>query len=909
MAELKLISPLLSNMEVEDCISSHAGTSVYIVRSTKTKQTYVLKHICVPESQKQVDALMFTGAASTPEEAQKYYEQVVSDYQIELEQLESLSSSQNLACFRSYQIMPKEDGVGYELYLLCEQYKTLPEYLQENAMTQLCAVNLGMDLCSALSDLRQADMIHRDVKPSNIYLSSQGHFVLGDLGIAPIKDLKYCSMPESMLSSYSAPELFSLVGTIHPTTDIYSVGLILYRIFNGNHGPFEDEQTSAKAADKRRVTGEALPAPMYADYEMSEIILKACAFKPEDRYQTPDELKEALVEYMKRNEATDTLIVPPIAGELEVIDPTLEEEVEPVQFADTEQMPEDFKQNFSPDTQMLNSIIDSVHKEMEGEPLTNSLEPDDDVDDLPTGSSTNNRKRRRRSKWIVPLVCIVLLASAILGLIYYYVIAPSTIHVDSITILDKGTDYITVRVASGEKDGSFGVICTDTYGNAMRQSFISGTDNTFTSLIPGAQYTFTVEPGNNEKLTGSYTAAASTVSQTEILSFTASTVSVTQCELNLIVLEGPDPGIWSVSYEADGIPAKTATFEGHSTVIANLQSNADYTFTLLEPEGTKLTGETQTTFSTVPMVDIESVNVALSSSKAILSWTAVGDMPEMWTVTVSGPDGYSDTQVVSATTITLEDLSAGKDYEVVISTPTMLQDVSVAVTPTVLQMTGFLAETDSDTNDVLLSWETQSEAPESEQWLIKWKPTDFDSEGTSGEQTLDVSGDNSLRIPFLNFVPGLTYEFSIGFASEETIEGTTTASAVIPTTDKYAAHGMKSAYLGLFLRPNKEDFHVNDLRYNRASFAKSEAIAFALQPIQEIDDKSEEMSVILMIREENGKLVDFEKLSGSYDWANMWEKNLFIGSFPRTPQQDGKYVMEIYFNNRYVTKASFEIKK
>ena len=315
MAELKLISPLLSNMEVVECVSVRGAAAVYIVRSTKSGQTYVLKHISVPESQKQVDALMFTGAAATKEDAQKYYEQVVSDYQTELTTLETLSASPNLDCFRSYQIAPKEDGVGYDMYLLAEHRKTLVDYLSDNAMTKLCAVNLAMDLCSALIDLRAAGLIHRDVKPSNIYLNAQGHFLLGDLGIAKIDDLKYCTMPESMLSSYSAPELFSLLGTIEPTTDIYSVGLILYRIFNGNHAPFEDENTSAKAADRRRVTGEALPVPMYADYEISEIILKACAFQPADRYQSPQELKDALVEYMKRNQVDDTLIVPPIAGE------------------------------------------------------------------------------------------------------------------------------------------------------------------------------------------------------------------------------------------------------------------------------------------------------------------------------------------------------------------------------------------------------------------------------------------------------------------------------------------------------------------------------------------------------------------------------------------------------------------
>ena len=325
MPELKMISPLLTNMELVKCVSVRGGTSVYIVKSTKSNQSYYLKHICIPESQKQVDALMFTGAAATVEDAQNYYKQVAADYQAELETLEKLSASPNIGCYRSYQIEPKEDGVGFEIYLLAEYRQTLAEVLAGTPMTQSGAVNLGVDLCSALCSLREAGLIHRNVKPSNVYLSSSGHYLLGDLGIAKIDELKYCSMPETMLSSFSAPELFSLLGTIEPTTDIYSVGMILYRIYNGNHGPFEDEKTSARAADKLRVTGEQLPVPMYADYEMADIVLKACAFKPEDRYQTPQELQEALLEYGKRNEASDALIVPPIQGEPEPIDPNAED--------------------------------------------------------------------------------------------------------------------------------------------------------------------------------------------------------------------------------------------------------------------------------------------------------------------------------------------------------------------------------------------------------------------------------------------------------------------------------------------------------------------------------------------------------------------------------------------------------
>ena len=140
LAELKLVSPLLSNMEVVSCISARGAVSVYLVKSTKTAQTYILKHISVPESQKQVDALLFTGAASSTEDAQKYYEQVVTDYREELETLEQLAASPNLDCFRSYQIEPKEDGVGFDIYLLAEHRTTLSEYLADNAITHLCAV-------------------------------------------------------------------------------------------------------------------------------------------------------------------------------------------------------------------------------------------------------------------------------------------------------------------------------------------------------------------------------------------------------------------------------------------------------------------------------------------------------------------------------------------------------------------------------------------------------------------------------------------------------------------------------------------------------------------------------------------------------------------------------------------------
>ena len=244
---------------------------------------------------------------------------------------------------------------------------------------------------------------------------------------------------------------------------------------------------------------------------------------------------------MKRNQVDDTLIVPPIAGEHEPVDLTQEEEIEPVQFADTDSLPEDFKENFSPDTQMLNSLIDSVHKEAQKDPegygISGSLEPDEE-DDAPLDDSGAPKKRRKKSRWLPIALCCLLLIAGIGAAVYFFIIAPSNIHIDDITLLDAGTDHLTVQVDSAEKDGSFQVVCSDTYGNKFHQSFQANTGLTFSGLVPGTQYTVTIEPANGEKLTGNYSIMATTLAQTEILSFTATAVSVTQAELNLIILDG-----------------------------------------------------------------------------------------------------------------------------------------------------------------------------------------------------------------------------------------------------------------------------------------------------------------------------------------------------------------------------------
>ena len=63
--------------------------------------------------------------------------------------------------------------------------------------------------------------------------------------------------------------------------------------------------------------------------------------------------------------------------------------------------------------------------------------------------------------------------------------------------------------------------------------------------------------------------------------------------------------------------------------------------------------------------------------------------------------------------------------------------------------------------------------------------------------------------------------------------------------------------------------------------------------------------VNLVIRDADGKIVDSS--SSVLVWKDMWEKNMFVGYFPRTPQTDGDYVLSIYIGNQLLGSAKFKI--
>lgn len=307
MSKAKLISPMLDNFLMGDPISDHHGVRCCPAMEKDADHKYIVKIVSVPASQVQLDALLLTGACKDQESALAYFREIAEGVTEEAHILQRLAQLEGFLPYHSWQIVPMENEVGYDVYLLSTYQKTLENLISRNSLTQLNAINLGLDLCASLSAARRMGYLYADLKPSNVYITGDNEYRIGDLGFLKLDSLKYASLPDKYRSAYTAPEIADAYAALNTTLDIYAAGMILYRIYNGGELPVLDS--------------DSLPAPLYADQEMAEIILKACAKDPEERWQTPADMGQAIVSYMQRNGANDTPIIP---------EPVEEPEPEPV---------------------------------------------------------------------------------------------------------------------------------------------------------------------------------------------------------------------------------------------------------------------------------------------------------------------------------------------------------------------------------------------------------------------------------------------------------------------------------------------------------------------------------------------------------------------------------------------------
>ncbi len=164
---------------------------------------------------------------------------------------------------------------------------------RENQLPEAEVIILGMAICEALTYLHYSDpqIVHRDIKPGNVKITPDGHVFLVDFGLAKIVQSGQATTTgaRAMTPGYSPPEQYGTARTDH-RSDIYSLGATLYAALCGAL----PEDGLARAMDQATLTPVRKHNPGVSR-RLAAAIEKALAVQPDDRFQTAEEFRIALL--------------------------------------------------------------------------------------------------------------------------------------------------------------------------------------------------------------------------------------------------------------------------------------------------------------------------------------------------------------------------------------------------------------------------------------------------------------------------------------------------------------------------------------------------------------------------------------------------------------------------------------
>lgn len=964
MSDQKLVSPLLDGFIMGEPMSSHDGVRCCPAVKEDSDDKYIVKIISIPASQNQLDALLLTGACKDAAAAADYFKELADDVVREARLLQQLSRLEGFLSYDGWQLVPMEDNkLGYDIYLLGTYKRSLEKFLRSNTMTHLSAVNLGLDLCAALSICRRAGYIHVDLKPGNIYLCGDREYRIGDLGFVKLKSLKYAALPSKYRSCYTPPELHDDMATLNPTVDIYAVGLILYRIYNNGKLPFEGHAPA-----------EELPAPANADYEMAEIILKACNPNPRHRWQTPIEMGQALASYMQRNTVNDIPIVPPVIDnpiDEEEVQEAAEEETETAEIPEFDEtapseeniddlpeggMTDEFNAMFAQADDLLSAEVPDagyLTGDPEDELVSNDTEPafDEPADDesaeaeLPEGDMDDEDtqisrllrsygshrytveddeggeeddeldeafKALRKEDDHASIgvsdrkkgrgwvgFLVFLLVAALAAGAGYYYYSNYYLLPIDNLEVSVAEDTILVNVTTDVDEALLTVVCTDTYGNVQTRTLSDGTAK-FTQLNAGTQYQITVTASGFHQTSNVTSRNCTTSRQTQILDFTAKTGAEDGAVILNFTVDGPGVEDWVVEYSAAGEEPKSLSFTGHMVTVTGLTLDQVYTFELIPASSSDLWLVGNTTLEYTAKKNVVAENVEIvSCSDGILN--IQWNVPEDAAVESWNVRCYDDSGFDQ--TITVSENTAqftGINAE----NAHTIEVTAAGMTQSARAYLSANATTITDIsvsedNGLQVSWNYTGNAPAGG-WLLMYS--------TDGGRNSEVVSCTEASGAIANTIPGATYQITIQTAAGSTVFGGETQFTCAQAADfnQYSL-STDEVMISLCQTPDKSSWNYNDVSGYTSTYASGSKVSMVVYATAKFYRPSEDIELMFIIRDAEGNVRTDLLSRQTIDWRSIWSNGYAYLDIPSMPIEAGEYTVDLYWGGAHVVTKEFTI--
>jgi serine/threonine protein kinase len=270
--------------------------SVYELDNHGEKEAMKVIEVEVDDSMDMNEELILLGLKK-----ENNLDKLLEDVMNEIRILYSLRGESHIVNYYNH-IIQKQNN-KYTIYLEMEYLHSLKDYYGDE-MNKEQTLKLLYDILDALTICENNNIVHGDIKPDNIMVSQDGNNKLTDFGIAK----KYDSQIKVRASSrlYASPEVIEKK-EYTKQSDLYSLGLVIYQLFNNNRLPFYKEETTIDELIEKRMD-EDIEQVEHLDKELNDFLKKCLDRKPENRYENASNMKEELMRLDRENHIPEMIV-------------------------------------------------------------------------------------------------------------------------------------------------------------------------------------------------------------------------------------------------------------------------------------------------------------------------------------------------------------------------------------------------------------------------------------------------------------------------------------------------------------------------------------------------------------------------------------------------------------------------